>query len=293
MSEQDATREVDRSKRGSGGSGPEPFTAKRPPPLDFDAWCEVATALLERELEERFEILADRDLDPTLWQRCDQYWTMVVAQEVVAGGSRRVDTYASRCAREMAKRREGSQDGGAKQNEGSAGTPEDAPAPAAAAIDETSWLMQAPVGPVLPFEEAPEASPPEQVVRLTDQRLDLAGETALATPVVDDLDSTLPFVLPIEDRLDPNGESVPSPTAPSARQGDPLEHYAALCAKLTVFPEQSAQIRASYGFATDEQIAGLSGRWQQRFDADPSLRARFEHLKQQYQRQLAARRSRG
>ena len=81
-----------------------PFDVDHPPPLDFDAWADLAARLLERHAVERFEILAEREIEPELWDRCETYWADQLACEIGAGDMRRATDYAGRCANELAAR---------------------------------------------------------------------------------------------------------------------------------------------------------------------------------------------
>jgi hypothetical protein len=150
-----------------------PFDAEHPPPLDFAAWAAMAARLLERDAGERLEILADREVDPELWDRCETYWAEQLAREIGAGEMGRATDYASRCANELAMRRR---------------------APAAPNVDETAWLVAPVVVPALPFSAAGAASPaPRPIAGPADSRLDLAGETQTMGPQLPP-GAPLPFV---------------------------------------------------------------------------------------------------
>jgi hypothetical protein len=260
------------SVRGARDVGP--FDAEHPPPVDFAAWAELAARLLERDAVERLEILAECEVEPGLWERCDGYWTAELVRELNAGEMGRAIAYAGRCANELAARRSArtarspsrGDDGRGREGKGMTHrSPAAAPAGETHSepnVDETAWLIAPVVGPVLPFAEAAALRAPGPIVRPTDSRLDLAGETAAigdAAPAA----AALPFVPELS-----------------------LERYAALCARLASSPADAGAIARAYGMASPQQQQAVHLGWLRRFDREPELRLAFEKLEREFREQL-------
>ena len=251
-----------------------PFDAEHPPPLDFAAWAGMAARLLQRDAVERLEILAECEIDPGLWERCEIYWAELLAREIGAGEMGRATDYAERCAKELAaRRRTGAARppahgeatpgrAGALTADGSRAHASSSATPGEPSVDETAWLLAPVVVPALPFSSAGAPRAPGPIVRPTDSRLDLAGETQAigdAAPA----GAPLPFV----------------PTLS-------VEDYAALCAKIATNPAEAATISSAYGIASAQQLQATHIAWLRRFDREPELRAIFEKLHRQDRNQL-------
>jgi len=73
--------------------------------LDFDAWADLSTRLLERDEEARLEILAAAELLPDEWDRCNEHWSLEVARDVARGRMDRAMAYGVKCADELKRRK--------------------------------------------------------------------------------------------------------------------------------------------------------------------------------------------
>jgi len=269
-------------------------------PLSFDVWAPLAARLISRTVLERMEILADADIEPAKWNGSDSYWSAALAHAIVAGGSAEVDRYARMCAEEMSRRRAAGQDEARAPGAAStvAGSTEQASPDSLggfASVDETAWAMAAPIADPLPFAPEAEGDRPASVLKPTDIRLDLAGQTGEA-PVVADPPQALPF--------DPARTTVPAAPQPrrpviaspaaaepplsvgaepmSPQEDDPLRQYASLCAQLAARPSEALAIRASFGITGEQRLVDLHARWLQRFRAEPALHQRFTSLQRQF-----------
>src|SRR4051812_8202742 len=92
-------------------STPEPTEAPRetPPaaaPLDFDAWADLSARRLQRDEEQRLDILADEKVELDAWARCDERWSTELVQDIAQGRMDRAHQYGARCAGELKRRAE-------------------------------------------------------------------------------------------------------------------------------------------------------------------------------------------
>jgi len=90
-------------------STPEPNEAPRenPPaaaPLDFDAWADLSARLLQRDEEQRLDILADEEVELDAWARCDERWSAELVSDIARGRMDRAHQYGARCADELKRR---------------------------------------------------------------------------------------------------------------------------------------------------------------------------------------------
>jgi hypothetical protein len=72
--------------------------------LDFDGWADLSARLLRLDREARADLLDERDLPVEEWDRVDEHWSGVLADEVIAGDMERAREYGRRCAEELARR---------------------------------------------------------------------------------------------------------------------------------------------------------------------------------------------
>lgn len=167
-----------------------PYDHANPPPLDFEAWAEIGARLFERDADAQLRILESRQLEPDLWDACNEFWTTELAGQLQHGNLRLARRYGKICANEMRQRHE------AKSH-----VPQPPPA---TAVDETAFLIALPDETALPFKrperldalatspDVPEAPPPSGKPVSTE-------ETALV-PALKPSPEPLPFRKPDDDR---------------------------------------------------------------------------------------------
>ncbi|WP_437934696.1 hypothetical protein [Sorangium sp. So ce341] len=89
--------------------------------------------------------------------------------------------------------------------------------------------------------------------------------------------AALPFAPAPEKRPAP----ATAPTEPIAARAAPalsLEHYAALCAELSLLPRSAAAIYPRYGLRDVAAWQAADAAWQLRMRSDPALEARWQQL---------------
>lgn len=131
------------------------------------------------------------------------------------------------------------------------------------AVGETLPLgasLLASLRPTLPFEHS--APRPGAVVG---KRNEVAETLPLGANVLSAILPTLPFNQPAR----ASGIAVPLPDLT-------LDAYASLCAELSVFPANAADILRKYGVADDRVKRGLDQRWQDLFTTAPPLRDEWQ-----------------
>ena len=74
--------------------------------IDFEAWADLSARMLKLDQEARFDLLEEREIDPTDFMRAEQRWVMALSDDLSAEKMDRVDLYAARCAAEMQRRKE-------------------------------------------------------------------------------------------------------------------------------------------------------------------------------------------
>jgi len=218
-----------------------------PPALDFDAWAAMAARLLGLHAEERLEALQQHDIEPEEWDASDKYWAGLLAREIGAGDLGRAGRYARGCAEELARRRAAS---------------EARAAVASSDVAETAVCLRPIQLPPLPFAAGQRVPSPGPIVAASDERPDLVGETAELSALVAPAEP-LPFVPDL-----------------------PLEHYAALCARLALRPGDAVATASAYGVGNARQLEAVHAAWRARFEREHELRARFTQLEQHYRRAL-------
>lgn len=277
----------------------EPADRAAPLPLEFDRWAELSARLLDRTGEERVDILDEQGIDPADMERCDTQYGMEIAREVAQGRMERAESYARKCAAELAGRTrppvaEASAEAAAEAEEEAEPaalelTLEPDPEPSA-----PPTFMQAPSGQrlagtmdafeiptayrnaALPFKEGASslfAAPSEPP-----QPRPATGGAALAQTM--DVGSALLKLAPA------------TPFAPSSRPPAvafprmPLETYASLCAELAVFPQKAAEVLAKYHVPPGAAHAAVDEEWQARFVKFPETKAKWQDLVKQYREWL-------
>jgi hypothetical protein len=131
------------------------------------------------------------------------------------------------------------------------------------AVGETLPLgasLLASLRPTLPFEHS--APRPGAVVG---KRNEVAETLPLGANVLSAILPTLPFNQPAR----ASGIAVPLPDLT-------LDAYASLCAELSVFPANAADILRKYGVADDRVKRGLDQRWQDLLTTAPPLRDEWQ-----------------
>lgn len=130
-----------------------------PVPLDFEAWAALSARLLQLEDEERFDVLAEAEVEPDDYVRCDAHWSVVIARDIAAGSMARAEVYGAKCAEELKRRAEAKDAPAAVTSLAAAAAPP--PAPAAVEVpDEITAPITAPKPAGLPsFLAAPPVAP--------------------------------------------------------------------------------------------------------------------------------------
>lgn len=152
---------------------------------------------------------------------------------------------------------------------------------APAALGGTSLAQLVPKGPALPFGARPPAPPPPAPPSPIAPRAP-AALTGTSLAQIVPKGSPVPFA----PRPPPPSPPVASPPpAPSLS----LEHYAALCAEISLDPRRVEEIRARYGLRDLDAWRAADGAWQARLRAEPALSARWQELIAHYRATLARR----
>jgi hypothetical protein len=153
-------------------------------------------------------------------------------------------------------------------------TPENLEAGATLPLDEERFVLR----DALPFKSAPPAvrsllrSEPDAIA------LDRDGSPPRTEPsAAVKVGSALPFVAPTD-----GGAMLRGPIQPPAERMKHVEsltlgQYATICAAVRASPEHVAEIRSHYGMDAPAWVA-LHTLWRERFQRDPTLRARWQAL---------------
>ena len=168
-----------------------PFDVEHPPPLDFETWAEISAALLRRETPEQLDILADRDLDVELWDRCDLFWLQQLSDQLGRGNSKLAERYGACCAAEL------------KARQPDRPTAHEEAVSSAAELEGTAFMVALPDDTALPFPSPVAAEPPPLKLPATDgtepapadhesEAHPDVGETQVVTPLAPG-DGDLPF----------------------------------------------------------------------------------------------------
>ncbi|XYI02877.1 hypothetical protein ACMHYB_25245 [Sorangium sp. So ce1128] len=246
-------------------------------PLDFEAWSELSARLLERDVDARLDLLAEADVDPVDWNRCDMHWSLALAQDISAGRLDRAQRHGGRCATELAQRR---RPAAAAQPASPAprGTPTVASPPSSLigtspSVELPSHLRAA--ASALPFKStssskvvASLSAPGPAPVAHDPTR----GETM---PLGMSLTAHVEAVLPFASK--PGGPPA-QPRAPRVS----LQTYAALCAELSVAPDRTAEILRKYDIRDEASRRAIDDEWRARFEAQPEALEEWRGLCARY-----------
>ena len=142
-------------------------------------------------------------------------------------------------------------------------------------VDQTAFVQALVIEDPLPFTDEPTTPPELAGASISIDAMGMTGEV----PAILVGNETLPFMesgaLGIDDEL---------------RNKLTIEQYASLCAELLAAPSRRAQTLQRYG-ADDNTFDMLEQIWNERFDEDPNLRARYEQLHASYRDWLTRNRS--
>jgi hypothetical protein len=134
-------------------SNEEALAASEPAPneagIDFETWAALSARLLKLDQEARFDLLEEREIDPTDFLRAEARWVKALSDDLSNDRMDRVDAYASLCAAEMQRR------AAIKEQE-----PIAVAAPAPAPIEKRLAHTPAPAKPAKQSEPPPLAPPP-------------------------------------------------------------------------------------------------------------------------------------
>ncbi|WP_437311236.1 hypothetical protein [Sorangium sp. So ce388] len=241
-------------------------------PLDFEAWSELSARLLERDMDARLDLLAEAELEPVDWNRCDMHWSLALAQDIAAGRLDRAQRHGGRCATELAQRRRAAT-AAQRASPAPGGTATVASPPmslvgTSPSVDLPSHLRAA--ASALPFKgpsskavaslSAPSPAPvPHDPTR---------GETMpLGMSLTAHVEAVLPFA------------TMPGGPPPQPRpQHTSLQTYAALCAELSVAPDRTADILRKYDIRDEASRRALDDEWRARFEAQPDALEEWRDL---------------
>ncbi|RLB64408.1 MAG: hypothetical protein DRI90_04635 [Deltaproteobacteria bacterium] len=81
-----------------------PYDATNPPPLDFEAWAATSAALLERDGAAPQGLLQSRQLEPKLWDACNQFWSLELARQMGTNNFGLATRYGMLCRDELTGR---------------------------------------------------------------------------------------------------------------------------------------------------------------------------------------------
>jgi len=273
---------------------------------DFAAWATVAARLLKRSPEERAQILRELRVREPVWQRANQYWTAVLAQDVSAERTERPERFRKICAEQMRQRQAAS---------------EPTPAAAATSTGEFRKLPRTQQMAAVPAEGSPAAEDFRQ--RLVTPLVPAAATEGAAATERDDAaaPSAPPEDLsPVEaQHLGPAKDFVanlaprdlsPKPPMPGqqvtadkdmkpvvqmldrARSALdwPVEKYAKFCAELHGYPDKSELVAAQYGLRGQVVIDFVLKSWNERLEKDEALKQKWRELVAVYTEDIERRR---
>jgi len=273
-----------------------------PVPLDFEAWAALSARLLQLEDEERFDVLAEAEVEPDDYARCDAHWSVAIARDIAAGSMARAEVYGAKCAEELKRRTE------------EKGAPAAAPAKEVAAAPVAPVAAPAPVAPVaLPAPVAPPAvvAPPVSPLDVSEEEEQRTMAAVFpspgshapaplpfsstpspefvknlsaprAVPVREQrksLDATVPanMMSPIPEAL-PFAHGAPAAPPPPKVPQMTLQAYASLCAELSVTPEKSVEVLRRYGVHDEHARRALDEEWRARLAAHPPSNQEWQKL---------------
>lgn len=75
------------------------------PPVKYGQWSQLAPRLMERDAQERQELLGAANIAPADWTHADGYWSLTLASECARGDRARAEAFGLACAKELASRR--------------------------------------------------------------------------------------------------------------------------------------------------------------------------------------------
>ncbi|WP_437931707.1 hypothetical protein WMF37_21430 [Sorangium sp. So ce291] len=245
-------------------------------PLDFEAWSELSARLLGRDVDARLDLLAEAELEPVDWNRCDMHWSLALAQDIAAGRLDRAQRHGGRCATELAQRR---------RPDAAAQPVSLAPGGAAAVASPPRSLIG--TSPSVEVPSHLRAAASALPFKSTSSKAVASFSAPGPAPVPHD--PTRGETMPLGMSLTAHVEAVlPFASKPGGRPAQPraprvsLQTYAALCAELSVAPDRTADILRKYDIRDEASRRAIDEEWRARFEAQPEALAEWRDLCARY-----------
>jgi len=283
-------------------------------PDDFDSWANVSARLQLRSDHECERIVADLGMTE-VWPKLNEHWGRVLARDLLSGTMHRLTRYGALCARELERRRSGAPAPARLEITRPPESNPTGPLPSRSDFREQAMFGQRPLRPDdtnqrggVPFSDDPLDHQETSKMRVKDVRKALAKLPSKAEIPAEsaenegDRSSSPAFAVKFGTGAIPIRPAPDQTKTVSGEMGDVRSHLVAVRAATAWTVEQWAHFRAEIAEHPDHQEAILAryglGResawqsvvltWQQRLEAHPNLKTRFEQAFAQGRARFAA-----